>query len=355
MHALLPGFQLESKSEFLSDAVQTRRRRLLMALPLVACGLVVPPVQAKSDIHQASKVVMGTRLDLTLQGSGSIDLASAADAAFAEMARLADMMSRYRNDSVLNAINLAAGLQPVQVPAEMLQILKMAQQVSAASGGAFNATVGSLKDWNFDPAHPSLASAQQIAAQLPLVDAKGLVLNEKLGTAYLTKRGMRLDLGGIAKLPILQAGMHTLQAQGVKNAMLNGGGDVLVHGELNGRPWRVGLRDPRQPDQLLGVVALNEGFVAASGDYERFFMHEGKRMHHILDPKTGYPTQGPHGLALVSNNLAAINGLGAAIMVAGADAGKQRIAKLAQVDAMIVNADNQLWLSSGMKARLNQA
>ncbi|MDO8178036.1 MAG: FAD:protein FMN transferase [Undibacterium sp.] len=332
-------------------SIQLNRRRLAFTLPFLACGLVVAPVQAKADIHQSARILMGTRVDLTLQGSDTQALASAADAAFAEMARLADMMSRYRSTSVLNAINLSAGVQPVTVPPEMLQVLKMARQASLASVGAFDVTVGSLRDWDFDAAHPSIPTAQQIAAQLPLVDGKGLILNERLGTAYLSKRGMRLDLGGIAKLPILQAGMHQLQSHGVKNAMINGGGDVLVNGQLNGRDWRIGVRDPRQPDQLLGVVALHKGFVAASGDYERFVMHEGKRLHHILDPKTGYPTQGPHGLTLISERLDVINGLGAAIMVAGADAGRARLRQMAGVDALIVDADSQLWSSPGMHQR----
>lgn len=337
------------------DASQLRRRRLMLAVPLVACGLVVAPVQARSGIHQASRILMGTRLDLTLQGDDDGRLHQAAEAAFAEMTRLADMMSRYRQDSVLNAINLAAGLQPVQVPPVLMRVLEMAQQASVASAGAFDATVGTLKDWNFDADHPGLPTAAQLAAQLPLVGSKGLLLDRRRGTAYLRERGMRLDLGGIAKLPILQAGLDQLHARGVRNAMLNGGGDVLVSGKLDGRPWRVGLRDPRRPDQLLGAVELTRGFVAASGDYERYFMYQGKRLHHILDPHTGYPSQGPHGLALVGEDLAAINGLGAAIMVAGAAAGRRRLAGLPGVDAFIVDADRQLWLSDGMRARLRQA
>lgn len=334
------------------QAVQPTRRRLVMALPLLACGLVVPAVQAKADIHQTTQVLMGTRLDLTLQGPDSVLLAQAAQAAFAEMTRLADMMSRYRSTSVVNAINLSAGLQPVQVPAEMLQVLKMAHQATLASGGAFDVTIGALKDWDFDPRHPGIPSALQIAQQLPLVGAKGLLIDERRSTAYLTKRGMRLDLGGIAKLPILQAGLRQLQNFGVTNGMLNGGGDVLVTGALNGRPWRVGLRDPRQPEQLLGAVSLRQGWVAASGDYERFVMQDGQRLHHILDPKTGYPTHGPRGVALISENLESINGLGAAIMVAGLQTGLSRVAKTAGLDALIVGADNQLWLSPGMRQRL---
>ena len=336
-----------------SDLIQLGRRRVALALPLMAFGLVIAPVQASSSVHQSTQALMGTRVDLTLQGADSSALPGAAAAAFAEMRRLADMMSRYRSTSVLSAINLMAGLQPVPVPPELLRVLLMARQAARTSGGAFDATVGSLRDWDFDPNHPSIPSARQIAEQLSLVGQEnGLVLDERAGTAYLAKRGMRLDLGGIAKLPILQAGMRQLQRHGVRNAMINGGGDVLVAGQLNGRPWRVGLRDPRRPDQLLGVLSLIQGWVAASGDYERFVMRQGQRLHHILDPKTGYPTRGPHGVALVGDQLEAINGLGTAIMVAGAAAGRARVARTPGLDALIVDADSSLWLSPGMAQRL---
>ncbi|ABD70905.1 ApbE-like lipoprotein [Rhodoferax ferrireducens T118] len=339
-----------------SDRIQHGRRQLALALPLLACGLVVPSVHAKADVQQSSQILMGTRVDLTLQGNDSAALAAAATAAFTEMNRLADMMSRYRVTSALNAINLMAGLQPVPVPPELLRVLLMARQAGQASGGAFDATVGSLRDWDFSPEHPSIPSKQQIAAQLRLVDQKaGLVISEHAGTAYLTQRGMLLDLGGIAKLPILQAGLGQLQSRGVTNAMINGGGDVLVMGRLNGRPWRVGLRDPRQPSQLLGVVSLTQGFVAASGDYERFMMHDGKRLHHILDPKTGYPSTGPHGVTLISEQLELINGLGAALMVAGADAGRTRVGRTPGIDALIVDADSSLWLSPGMAQRFKRS
>ncbi|MCC6561343.1 MAG: FAD:protein FMN transferase [Xanthomonadales bacterium] len=334
------------------DARQRARRRLSQALPLLACGLVLPPVRARSGVYQGSRPLMGTRLDLTLQGDGDAALARAAELAFAEMARRADMMSRYRATGALNAIHLAAGLQPVRVPPELMQVLRMAQAAARASGGAFDATVGSLRSWDFNPQPPSIASAEQVAAELPLVGFDALVLDERAGTAQLTRRGARLDLGGIAKLPILEAGMQVLNRAGVTNAMINGGGDVLVHGQLDGHDWRIGLRDPRRPQQLLGTVALNRGFVAASGDYERFVMHQGQRLHHVLDPKTGYPTRGPHGVALISEHLEAINGLGTAIMVTGAKAGRERLQALPAVDALIVDADNELWLSPGMTKRL---
>ncbi|OGB31975.1 MAG: thiamine biosynthesis protein ApbE [Burkholderiales bacterium RIFCSPLOWO2_12_FULL_61_40] len=333
--------------------IQFRRRQVVFALPLLACGLVIAPAQASVDVYQSSRTLMGTRVDLTLQGSDVSALPLAAEAAFAEMVRLADMMSRFHSTSALNAINLAAGVQPVPVPPELMQVLQMARLAAQNSAGRFDATVGSLRGWDFGARHSSIPTAQQVASQLSLVGQKnGLVLDTSAGTAYLAKRGMRLDLGGIAKLPILQAGMQQIKRLGISNAMLNGGGDVLVAGQLNGRPWHIGLRDPRQPEKLLGAVTLNEGFIAASGDYERFVMQGGKRLHHILDPKTGYPTHGPHGVALISTQLDAINGLGTAIMVAGAKEGRAWVEQIHGLDALIVDADNSLWLSPGMARRL---
>lgn len=336
-----------------SESLMPARRRMVLALPLLACGLWVPPVQAAATVYRLRQPLMGTQLDMTLHGPDASLLALAAASALAEMNRLVQMMSRYQPTSELNAINLMAGLRPVKVSRELMDVLAMAQRAHLASEGAFDATVGSVQGWHFEAAHPGLPDAARVQQQLRLVgQSKALVLNAQQGTAYLQTRGTRLDLGGIGKLPILQAGMQRLQQHGVSNAMLNGGGDVVVSGQLHGHPWRVGLRDPRQPERLLGAVSLNQGWVAASGDYERFFMHQGQRLHHILDPRSGYPTRGTHGVALVSTQLSAINGMGAAIMVSGAAAAKALVASSPGVDALVADAEHGLWLSSGMAQRL---
>lgn len=338
--------------------VDAARRRWLAALPLLATGLYLNPCLAlgqAAGVHQAARLLMGTRLDITVQADDALAAGRAMDAAFVEMGRLADMMSRYpgsRATSTVHALHEAAGLRPVPVAPEMLQVLNMAKTISQRSAGAFDITVGVFDGWGFDPDQKKIPSIEDIAREIPLVNHRDLIVDNKSASAYLRRPGMRIDLGGIAKLPILRAGLRVLQAHGMGSAMLNGGGDVLVSGQLQGRDWRVGLRDPRDPSRLLGVVGLSEGFVAASGDYERCFVRNGRRYHHILDPKTGQPTQGPHGVTLVSRQLEAINGLGAAIMVAGARAGRELLAPLAGVDALIVEADQRLWLSPGMARRL---
>ncbi|CAN7339270.1 FAD:protein FMN transferase [Rhizobacter sp. LjRoot28] len=329
-----------------------QRRRIVAGLPLLATGLFLQPAFASAQVQQASRDLMGTRVTLTVHGRSADAAQEAMTAAWAEMTRLADAMSRYRTGNTVHALQLAAGVQPVVVPPEMLRTLQAARDLSERSAGAFDITVGAYAGWAFDPAQPRIPDAAELAREQALVNYRDLQLDPAQGRAFLRRRGMRIDLGGVAKLPILHAGLLALQRQGIEGAMVNGGGDVLTTGHLEGRPWRVGLRDPRAPERVLGTLSLNDGIVASSGDYERCFVQAGRRYHHILDPRTGLPTQGPRGVTLVSRRVDDINGLGATIMAAGSDAGRRLLAPMQGVDALIVGRDAGLWTSPGMAARL---
>jgi thiamine biosynthesis lipoprotein len=315
-------------------------------------GLFLRPALADPLVQRASRQLMGTQVDIVAQGDSADHAAFATAAAFTEMARLEQIMSRYRADSAVTALSLAAGRRPLPVGPELFAVLKTAQQVSALSSGAFDVTVGAFSGWNFDPAHGNIPDDAELQKEKNFVNYHNVILDEKSSSVYLRRPGMKIDLGGIAKLPILQAGLRVLEQHGIHAALLNGGGDVLVKGQLQGRDWRVGIRDPRAPERLVGVVELHDGFVASSGDYERCFVRNGKRYHHILNPQTGQPTHGPHGVALVARGLESVNGLGAAIMVAGTAAGRRWLAQRPEVDALIVHADKRLWLSKGMEQRL---
>ncbi|WP_347321673.1 FAD:protein FMN transferase [Ralstonia pseudosolanacearum] len=328
------------------------RRRCLTGVPLLAVGLFVRPTLADPAVQHASRRLLGTQVDIVAQGAMPGAAAPAIDAAFAEMARLERLMSRYRPDSQVSALARAAGRNPVPVAPELMAILKLATRLSARSGGAFDITVGAFSGWNFDPAQARIPSRAELVHEQRLVNYRDVVLDQARGRVYLRRPGMKLDLGGVAKLPILQAGLRVLRRHGVRDAMINGGGDVLVSGQLQGHDWRVGLRNPLAPDRLLGVVALSDGIVASSGDYERGFVRNGQRYHHILDPKTGLPTHGPHGVTLVARSVDDVNGLGAAIMVAGAEAGRRLLVPPAGVDALIMGPGPRPWMSPGMALRL---
>lgn len=314
-------------------------------------SLVASTASAAARVDEA-RPLMGTVVEITAGGTEEGVLRAAVGAAYREMMRLVDMMSHYDPSSVVSAINQAAGVRPVRVPPELMAVLTMAQRLSDRSAGAFDITVGSLKGWRFAPGDPGMPSPADIAPQLAKVDYRKLILDQRTGTAFLAERGMRIDPGGIAKLYILHAGMRVLRKHGIARAMVNGGGDVEVIAPDGSRPWRVGVRDPRAPARLLGVFELHRGFVVSSGDYERYFEKEGKRYHHIINPRTGRPAEGPHGVTLVSTDMETVNGLAVAIMVLGKGAGIERITSTPGLDGLIVDRDDSIWMSPGFRARL---
>lgn len=337
--------------------------RRSLALGALACVLLPRAALARTDsapvqrssapVQRSSAALMGTQVDIVAVHADAALRARAVDAAWAEMQRLTEMMSRYRSTSQLSLLASAAGGAPLRVAPELMTVLQQAQLLARQSGGRFDPTVGAYADWHFEPGQPArLPDAATLARQHALVGAEGLQLDVQRGTARLARAGMWLDLGGIAKLPILQAGLNTLARHGVSDALINGGGDVLCSGTLAGRPWRIGLRDPLAPQRLLGALSLSGGVVAASGDYERGFDHAGRRYHHILDPRSGQPTQGLRGLALVAPSVEAVNGWGAAMMVAGPAKSRHWLReRLPGVEAMLAEPGG-VWLSAGLRAQL---
>lgn len=337
------------------------RRRFSMVLPLLGTLPWVARAAGHSGSasslplapQRASRALMGTRVDIAVDGVEAPLAQQAMGKAFAEMQRLEALMSRYRKDSVVARIGAAAGKHPVAVPAEVMAVLQSAQRVYRQSNGAYDPTVGALVGWRFEPGHQSIPTTSELAAELRGVGGGDLHLDPAAGTAFLARAGMALDLGGIAKLPILSAGLRVLRREGVANALVNGGGDVLAMGRLAGRPWRVGVRDPRKPAQLLGAIEIDgKGVVASSGDYERAFVRGGRLLHHVLDPKTGWPTAGVHGVTLFAREVDVVNGWGTALMVQGPKAAARWSAARPGSAVLSAHADGTVWQSSAMQALL---
>lgn len=330
-----------------------QRRQCLAGLGgLLVAGLGWRPALASADVHRASRIMMGTRIDIVAQGKGPTGTAAAVQAAFAEMRRLERMMSHHRADSLVSALHRSAGRGAVMVPPEMVTVLQRADELSRLSEGAFDITVGAYAGWSFDPQDARIPPLEELRRERGLVDFRDMLIDPRAGQARLARPGMRIDLGGVAKLPILQAGLRVLEQHGVHNAMVNGGGDVLTRGQLLGQDWRVGIRDPRAPERLIGTLHLRDGCVASSGDYERCFERNGRRYHHVLNPSTGMPSSGVRGVVMVSRQSHQINGLGAAIMVAGALTGRHLLAPLRGVDSLIVDADARVQTLGLMGERL---
>lgn len=293
---------------------------------------------------------MGTQVVVTATGVSETALRAAFDAAYAHMGRLSDEMNRYDRTSRVSAINRAAGRRALRVSPDLMTVLQQAKALSARTRGAFDVTVGALSGWRFDPDRPRLPPANEVRAHLSKVGDRDLVLDPAQGTAYLRRAGMRLDLGGIAKLYIVDAGLKVLRAQGVARALIDAGGDIGVFGGTVARPWRIGIRSPRGQGSY-ATIQLTEGFVASSGDYERSFVIGGRRYHHLLDPRTGYPVSGLSQVTVVGTELAAVNGVSAAVMVLGPQAGR-RFVESAGIQAVLFDDAGAVWIAPALAARV---
>lgn len=325
---------------------------------LVTAGLQAPARAADARVQHETRTALGTRVGLTVVHASLARRREALDAAWQLLREREALMSRYRGGNPLQALAERAG-QPgwVPVPAPLMQVLQAARATSAFTDGAFDATVGAYRDWRFGESADGrvVASEAQLRAQRPAVNWRALQLDAAQGRARLARPGMALDLGGIAKLPILDEALDRIAASGIADVMIDGGGDVLCRGRLIDRPWRVGVRDPLAPQRLLGVVTLTDGIVASSGDYERGFDDaQGRHWHHVLDPATGWPTRGVHGVALLADHVADVNGLGTAMMVGGPQAARRWLAQRPQVQALLATPAGHA-MTPGFAARLQAA
>lgn len=269
-----------------------------------------------------------------------------AEGAVAEAERIERKYSRFLPGSVVSRINRNAGRTPVAVDEESVRLVREALRLAEETGGAFDPTVGVLRQaWDFREGR--LPAAGELERLLPLVDWRAVSVRN--GTIFLRKAGMEIDLGGIGKEYAVDRVADLLQAGGVESAVVNLAGDVrAVGGRGDGRPWQIGVADPRRSGACrFSVRLLGGGGVATSGDYERFFLRDGVRYHHVLDARTGWPARGLASATVVASSafragLAATNAL-----LAGPDDGL-RCLQAAGVEGVLISEDGELLASPGM-------
>ena len=329
------------------------RRQLLAAGSLLA--LAPLPVWSNTlKPYQARRQLLGTRISITVADGSQPGTARLVDQAFAEMQRLEKLMSRFDADSQVSQINRVSGQRGmIRVAPELMAVLQQGQALSQRTQGLFNPLLGRLTQ-QADPGGQPLP-APVARSLLQHTRASALELSPSRLQARLRHPAAQLDLGGVAKLPILQAGLSSLERAGLRGVMVNGGGDVLASARPDGQPWRIGIRDAHQPDQLMAVVPLRAGVVASSGDYERYQDAGGRRYHHIMDPRTGQSTQGVNGLTLVMPTVSQVNGLGTAAMVAGSDQAMQRLQQWGISKALLMHADGRVQVTAGLRQELQPA
>jgi thiamine biosynthesis lipoprotein len=265
----------------------------------------------------------------------------------AEARRIEVKFSRYRESSIVSEINRNAGRTPVAVDEETDALVGEALDLARDTGGRFDPTVGPLRRaWDFKSGR--VPADDEIDALMPLVGAGRVSRRDR--TIFLRREGMEIDLGGVGKEYAVDRAADILRREGVAAAIVNFAGDVRILGSrADGRPWSVGVRDPRQPGEVRFTVrVVASAAVATSGDYERCFVRDGIRYHHILDATTGRPARGIASATVIASTALAAGRFATAAFLLGKEKGLAMLESEAGIEGALIAEDGSILATTGM-------
>jgi thiamine biosynthesis lipoprotein len=234
-------------------------------------------------------------------------------------------------------------------------VLEAAAQASEWTGGKFDITFGALAEiWKFDHDQDNTVPDRgAIEARLPFVDYRLVQVDRTGGTAFISKAGARIHLGGIGKGYAVDRAAALMREHGLGDFLIQSGGDLYVAGQNGNVPWTLGIADPRNASAgAFATLEVRNGTVSTSGDYERFFIKDGVRYHHLIDPDRGMPATGVRSVTIVADSAMLADALSTGVFILGPAEGMKLIENLPRVEGVIVSSANQVLISSGLKGRL---
>lgn len=298
----------------------------------------------RSQIYQETKFLMNTYVEIKIFGEKDEKKSkNAITLAFQEMEILAKLLNCHDKNSNISKLNTKGRLRSDGV---LSKLITKSVECSKLTNGAFDITVYPLmKLWDFkNKTQPPTKS--RIKQLLPKV-------NYKLITVYNNRiklmRGAEIDLGGIAKGYVVDSAIEILKTLNIKNAFINAGGDIRVLGD---KEWKIGIQHPRkQKGEIIGIIPVRNKAIVTSGDYEQYFEHEGIRYHHIINPKTGYPTNDCISVTIIAEDTITADALSTGIFVMGTERGMELIENLDGIEGIIISKDKKIHFSKGLKEK----
>jgi len=298
--------------------------------------------------YSRDEAIMGTAIRVELWSDDRVAADAAMAAVMAQMHHVDATMSPHKPDSELSRINREAAQRPVPVSRELFDLIARSLDFSRLSGGAFDITfagAGQLYDYR-ERVRPSREALEQARAS---IGYRHLLLDPQACTVRFAQPGVRIDLGGFAKGHAVDRGAAILRARGIRHAIVTAGGDSHIVGDRHGRPWSIGVRDPRRPGELAAVLPLSDVAISTSGDYERYFEEDGVRFHHVLDPSTGMSASALQSVTILAPDGLTSEGLSKSVFVMGLERGMRLVDSQPGVDAVVVDAAGVLHYSRGLR------
>lgn len=343
------------------------KRYIAKACPItilicLLCLLVMQGCTAPGEVKEHTRNLLALNTWINIRIYAGREGPEIINSAVQRLEEIENRMSVTIQNSDVSRINSNAGIQPVKVHEDTFEVIEKALEYASLSNGAFDITIYPIVQlWGIGSDHPRVPSDEEIKEKLKLVDYQKVMLNKDEGTVYLKEKGMGIDLGAIAKGYAADEVVRVLSQAGVKHALINMGGNVIVIGSKpNGQPWKIGIQDPRSDvlQQHIAVVETANESVVSSGDYERYiedvYKKTGVRYHHIFDPSTGYPAnKGLMAVTVVAEKSIDADALSTVVFVMGADEGLDIIEQMENVEALAVTMDKKIHTTKGFDKRLS--
>jgi thiamine biosynthesis lipoprotein len=303
------------------------------------------------SLHRKVLKLMGNRFEISVVAEQESYANECITAAIEEIRRIEKLLTTFDESSQTNLINRNAGITPVEVDKEIIDLIQRSKRISQVTQGAFDITYGSIDKrlWNFDKTMTRLPDPKIAKQMVRLINYRNIVVDEKKGTVFLTEKGMRIGFGGIGKGYAAERAKSVLQEKGIKSGIVNAAGDLTTWGyQPDDRPWTIGIADPdsvRQPFSWLDITGTS---VATSGNYEKFIMIDGKKYSHTIDPKTGLPVVGIKSVTIICPNAEIADAMATPVMVMGVKVGLDLINQIKGIACIIIDDNNIIHTSKNI-------
>lgn len=323
-------------------------RSLLAAIFLLSMGSL------GAQTHAAAKKVlklMGSRFEITAIAENDTIAWEAINAGIAEVSRIERLISSWDENSQTAMVNRLAGVKPVKVDKELYDLIYRAKKISKITQGAFDISFASMdRIWVFDRSEQVLPDSAVAAAARSKINYENIVLNAEDTTVYLTDKGMKIGFGAIGKGYAANRAKAVMTAiNGVKGGVVNASGDLLAWGESeSSEGWTIKIADPKDKAKPIGWLQIDEMAVVTSGDYEKYFTSEGRRFAHIIDPQTGYPTQGVTSVTIICPDAELADALATSVFVLGKEEGIALINQLNGIECLVIDDNAGIWQSKNL-------
>jgi thiamine biosynthesis lipoprotein len=315
--------------------------------PVIALLFLLAASSVLADWHTDTRDIMGTRITVEVWSDDAELSSQCMGKVFTEMHRIDALMSPWKENSELALLNREAASHPVKLGTELYRLIQQSLKISELSGGAFDITFASV-GYLYDYRKGIRPSDSEIADKIDAINYRHIRLNPQDNTVAFDKQGVRIDLGGIAKGYAVDNGIRILHECGISNALVSAGGDTRLLGDKAGRPWMTGIQHPRKRPGVAVVLPLSDAAISTSGDYERFFIDNGERHHHIISPKTGKSVSATISATVIGPDALMTDALSTTLFILGAEKGLPLIETLPEFDAIIIDASGKMHYSKGL-------